>query len=168
MFYNNFKALYDDYYEDDGACWEVRDAVYGNDEDIYIETYFEDFPYIYFTLPEDDDDDDDDDDGSCVIATHALKHGGFAPEVKSRAEDWCVRNLHDRWYGEAWRRGYRYYGRKYIENGTAHQRYQEFQDIVDFVTGHNRTLRGAISFVCRTVQFFLKGLFISDEHKDKR
>ena len=224
-FYLNFKALYDDYYEDDGTCWEVREAVSGLG--IYTETYFEDFPYIYFTLPEADasgyvatEEDECDalgydedcglvnealEDGTasqvydeydasdpivwcyqgkcynqvdyeeesgeeaavCVIATHALKHGGFAPEVKSRAEDWCVRNLHDRWYGEAWRRGYRYYGRKYIENGTAHQRYQEFQDGVDFVTGHNRTFRGAISFVCRTAQFFLKGLFIN-EQKDKR
>jgi|18_taG_2_1085343.scaffolds.fasta_scaffold00415_4 hypothetical protein len=98
----------------------------------------------------------------CVIATHAVASGGFTPDVKARAVEWCTKHLHGTWYGEAWRRGYRYYGQKAIDEGRAPERYKEFRDAVDFATGHKRTLHGAWSFARRTIQFFFKGLFIKE------
>ena len=99
--------------------------------------------------------------GSCVIATHAVSTGAFSPEAKERAVQWCVKNLHGTWYGEAFRRGYRDFGNKLIISGKVEtQGYQEFQDYMDFVTGKKRTLKTTFLFVRRTIQFFLKGLFI--------
>ena len=95
----------------------------------------------------------------CVIATHAVNSGAFTKDTKREAVRWCVKNLHRTWWGEAIRRGYRYYGQKAIDEGNAKNHYQEFKDYVAFGTGKRRTLKTAWTFVYRTVQFFIKGLF---------
>ncbi|OUW92802.1 MAG: hypothetical protein CBD88_08040 [Flavobacteriales bacterium TMED228] len=96
----------------------------------------------------------------CVIATHAVANDGFSNDVKREAVRWCVKNLHKRWYGEAVRRGYRYHGIKAIEAGRAHNHYEEFKDYVDFATGRKRSLTNLGTFVYRTAQFFITGLFL--------
>jgi hypothetical protein len=105
-----------------------------------------------------------DDGGSpssgCVIATHAVKNGGFSVDVKREAVRWCVKNLHRKWYGEAIRRGYRYHGNKAIAYGRAHNHYEEFKDYVDFATGKKRNFKNLGTFVYRTIQFFITGLFV--------
>ena len=98
--------------------------------------------------------------GSCVIATHAVDSGAFTSETKREAVRWCIKNLHRTWWGEAVRRGYRYYGQKAIEEGKAKNHYQEFKDYVAFGTGRKRTLKTAWTFVYRTIQFFIKGITI--------
>jgi hypothetical protein len=94
----------------------------------------------------------------CVIATHAVNSGAFTKDTKREAVRWCVKNLHRTWWGEAVRKGYRYYGQKAIDEGKAKNYYQEFKDYVAFGTGKRRTLKTGWTFVYRTVQFFLKGL----------
>ena len=96
----------------------------------------------------------------CVIATHAVNSGAFTKDKKREAIRWCVKNLHRTWWGEAIRRGYRYYGQKAIDEGKAKNHYQEFKDYVAFGTGKRRTLKTGWTFVYRTVQFFLRGLTI--------
>jgi len=105
------------------------------------------------------DDKGGDDKGGCVIATHAVNSGAFTKDTKREAVRWCVKNLHRTWWGEAVRRGYRYYGQKAIDEGNAKNHYQEFKDYVAFGTGKKRTLKTAWTFIYRTVQFFIKGLF---------
>jgi hypothetical protein len=102
------------------------------------------------------------DDGGCVVATHAVSSGAFTPSMKREAVVWCMHNLHDKWWGEAIRRGYRYLGRKKIEQGKAHEHYQEFRNYIDFASGKKRTIKGAIHFAARTVQFFAVGLVKGD------
>ena len=110
----------------------------------------------------DKDDDGKDDSGGggdgCVVATHAVNSGAFTPSMKREAVVWCMHNLHDKWWGEAIRRGYRHLGRKKIEQGKAHEHYQEFRNYIDFASGKKRTIKGAIHFAARTVQFFAVGL----------
>ena len=96
--------------------------------------------------------------GRGVIATHAVNSGAFTKDTKREAVRWCVKNLHRTWWGEAVRKGYRYYGQKAIEQGNAKNHYQEFKDYVAFGTGKRRTLKTGWTFVYRTVQFFLRGL----------
>ena len=97
---------------------------------------------------------------ACVIATHAVANNGFSHDVKREAVRWCVKNLHKRWYGEAVRRGYRYHGIKAIEAGRAHNHYEEFKNYIDFATGKKRSLTNLGTFVYRTAQFFITGLFV--------
>lgn len=109
----------------------------------------------------------DNDSGSagssgCVVATHAVNSGAFTPSMKREAVVWCMHNLHDKWWGEAIRRGYRHLGRKKIEQGKAHEHYQEFRNYIDFASGKKRTIKGAIHFAARTVQFFAVGLVKGD------
>ena len=96
--------------------------------------------------------------GGCVIATHAVNSGVFTKDTKREAVRWCVKNLPRTWWGEAIRRGYRYYGQKAIEEGKAKNHYQEFKDYVAFGTGKRRTLKTGWTFVYRSVQFFIRGL----------
>lgn len=100
--------------------------------------------------------------GACVIATHAVANGAFTPNEKRQAVKWCVKNLHRTWWGEAIRRGYRYYGRKAIEAGKAKNHYQEFRDYVAFATGTRKTPKTALTFAWRNVQFFVTGIFVKD------
>lgn len=98
------------------------------------------------------------DDDDCVIATHAVAAGGFTPNMKREAVVWCMHKLHNRWWGEAVRRGYRYLGRQKIEQGKAREHYAEFKRYIDFASGKRRDVRGAITFSLRTAQFFAVGL----------
>jgi len=98
----------------------------------------------------------------CVVATHAVNSGAFTPSMKREAVVWCMNVLHNKWWGEAIRRGYRYLGRKKIEQGKAHEYYQEFRDYIAFASGKKRTIKGAIHFAARTAQFFAVGLIKGD------
>lgn len=102
----------------------------------------------------------DKDDGSCVIATHGISTGGFSRLDKAKAELWCERTYHGKWYGEAFRRGYRYAGNKAIEKGKAAEHYQEFKDFVSYGRGLKKGLKPALNYYLRTTQFFLTGLFV--------
>ena len=98
----------------------------------------------------------------CVVATHAVESGAFTPHMKREAVVWCMNALHGKWWGEAVRRGYRHLGRKKIEQGKAREHYAEFRRYIDFASGKERTLRGALTFTLRTAQFFAVGLVKKD------
>ena len=100
--------------------------------------------------------------GGCVVATHAVESGAFSPRTKREAVVWCMDVLHGKWWGEAIRRGYRYCGTKKIEQGKAREHYDEFRRYIDFASGKKRTVRGAVTFTIRTVQFFAIGLVKRD------
>jgi hypothetical protein len=102
------------------------------------------------------------DKGGCVVATHAVSSGAFSPSAKREAVVWCMNVLHGKWWGEAIRRGYRHLGRSKIEQGKAHEHYQEFRDYIAFASGKKRTVKGAIHFAARTAQFFAVGLVKKD------
>jgi hypothetical protein len=89
-----------------------------------------------------------------------VNSGAFTPREKKRAVVWCTRNLHNKWWGETIRRGYRYHGNKAIEAGRAHQYYDEFRDFIKFATGIKRTPKTARVFAWRCVQFFVTGLLV--------
>ena len=107
-----------------------------------------------------DSGDGDKKDDNCVIATHGISTGGFSRLDKAKAELWCERTYHGKWYGEAFRRGYRYAGNKAIEKGKASEHYQEFKDFVSYGRGLKKGLKPAINYYLRTTQFFLTGLFV--------
>lgn len=96
---------------------------------------------------------------NCVIATHAVSTGVYNYQTRRQAEVWCMRKLHDKWWGETIRRGYRYLGRRKIDQGKASEHYDEFKRYIAFATGKRRDLRSALTFTLRSVQFFAVGLF---------
>jgi hypothetical protein len=98
----------------------------------------------------------------CVVATHAVESGAFTPQMKREAVVWCMNVLHDKWWGEAVRRGYRHLGRKKIEQGKAREHYAEFRRYIEFANGKKRDARGAVTFALRTAQFFAVGLVKKD------
>lgn len=98
-------------------------------------------------------------DDGCVIATHAISAGVYNYQTRREAEVWCMRKLHNKWWGETIRRGYRYLGRKKIDQGKASEHYDEFRQYIAFATGKKRDLRGALTFTLRSIQFFAVGLF---------
>ena len=101
---------------------------------------------------------------SCVIATHALQSGAFKNSDRANAVDWCKRTLHDKWWGETMRRGYRYLGRKHIANGTADTVYKEFKECIEWANGKRPfTIKVASRYYYRAVQTFIVGLFIKEE-----
>lgn len=100
--------------------------------------------------------------GDCVIATHGLSTGGFSRLEKAKAEIWCAKTYHGKWYGEAFRRGYRAAGQRCIDSGNAREHYQEFKDFVAYGRGVKKGFGLAINYYLRTVQFFITGLFISE------
>ena len=102
-------------------------------------------------------------DKACVIATHGVANGGFSTMEKAKAEIWCERTYHGKWYGEAFRRGYRYLASKHVEQDTASQFYQEFKDFVSFGRGLKKGLKLRLNYYFRTVQFFITGLFVSKD-----
>tara|TARA_S200002703_G_scaffold69564_1_gene60347 strand:- start:2159 stop:4048 length:1890 start_codon:yes stop_codon:yes gene_type:complete len=102
----------------------------------------------------------DKDEDSCVIATHGISTGGFSLLDKAKAELWCERTYHGKWYGEAFRRGYRHAGNKAIEKGKAAKHYQEFKDFVSYGRGLKKGVKPAMNYYLRTTQFFLTGLFV--------
>jgi hypothetical protein len=102
----------------------------------------------------------DDTSSGCVVATHAVNAGVFDLSTKRQAIRWCVKNLHRTWWGEAIRRGYKYYGQKAINQGTVKKHYQEFKNYLAFATGKKRNLKNTWTFLYRTIQFFIKGITI--------
>lgn len=98
--------------------------------------------------------------GGCVIATHAVAHGSFTPREKRKAVLWCTKTLHNRWWGETIRKGYRWHGNRAIAAGNAHEYYEEFRDFIRFATGAKRNTHTAKVFAWRSVQFFVTGLFL--------
>ena len=98
--------------------------------------------------------------GGCVIATHGLSTGGFTAMEKAKAELWCQKTYHGKWYGEAFRRGYRAAGMKHINAGTAQSVYQEFKDFVAYGRGIKRGWKLGFNYYLRTITFFFTGLFI--------
>jgi hypothetical protein len=70
--------------------------------------------------------------------------------------------LHNKWWGESIRRGYRHLGNRAIAAGAAQKHYKEFMDFVDFGAGTNRTAKTAYTFIWRSVQFFVVGLFVKN------
>ena len=101
-------------------------------------------------------------DDDCVIATHGITTGGFSALEKAKAELWCERTYHGKWYGEVFRKGYRHTGRKAIERGEAEKHYQEFKDFVSFGRGLKKDLKSRLNYYRRTIQFFVTGLFVKD------
>ncbi len=99
----------------------------------------------------------------CVIATHGLSTGGFTKLEKAKAEIWCAKTYHGKWYGEAFRRGYRAAGQRCIDSGKAQEHYQEFKDFVAYGRGVKKGFGLAINYYVRTIQFFITGLFISED-----
>jgi hypothetical protein len=99
---------------------------------------------------------------NCVIATHGLSTGGFSKLEKAKAEIWCAKTYHGKWYGEAFRRGYRAAGQRCIDSGKAHEHYQEFKDFVAYGRGVKKGFGLGLQYYLRTVQFFITGLFISE------
>lgn len=96
---------------------------------------------------------------TCVIATHAVSTGVYNYQTRREAEVWCMRKLHNKWWGETIRRGYRYLGRRKIDQGKASEHYDEFKRYIAFATGKQRSLQGALTFTLRSAQFFAVGLF---------
>ena len=99
----------------------------------------------------------------CVIATHGLSTGGFTKLEKAKAEIWCAKTYHGKWYGEAFRRGYRAAGQRCIDSGKAQEHYQEFKDFVAYGRGVKKGFELGIRYYLRTIQFFITGLFISED-----
>ena len=98
--------------------------------------------------------------GGCVIATHGLSTGGFTAMEKAKAELWCQKTYHGKWYGEAFRKGYKAAGMKHINAGTAPSVYQEFKDFVAYGRGIKRGWKIGFNYYLRTITFFITGLFI--------
>jgi hypothetical protein len=108
----------------------------------------------------DDDSASSGDSGGCVIATHGLSTGGFTIMEKAKAELWCQKTYHGKWYGEAFRKGYKAAGIKEIKAGTAPNVYQEFKDFVAYGRGVKKGWKIGFNYYFRTLQFFFTGLFI--------
>tara|TARA_R110002012_G_scaffold19046_5_gene69207 strand:+ start:1056 stop:4913 length:3858 start_codon:yes stop_codon:yes gene_type:complete len=98
--------------------------------------------------------------GSCVIATHGVMTGGFSVMEKAKAELWCQKTYHGKWYGEAFRKGYKAAGQKHVSAGTAPSVYQEFKDFVAYGRGVKKGWKLGINYYWRTFTFFITGLFL--------
>jgi hypothetical protein len=109
---------------------------------------------------DDSTDDGSDTGGGCVIATHGVSTGGFTAMEKAKAELWCAKTYHGKWYGEAFRKGYRAAGMKHINAGTAPSVYQEFKDFVAYGRGIKKGWKIGFNYYLRTITFFIHGLFI--------
>jgi hypothetical protein len=96
----------------------------------------------------------------CVIATHGLSTGGFSLLDKAKAELWCEKTYHGKWYGEAFRRGYRYHANRAVQKGVAHEYYTEFKNFVACGRGLRKDIKSKINYYLRTIQFFATGLFV--------
>jgi len=110
-----------------------------------------------------DDDGGSSGGGGCVIATHGVMTGGFTLMEKAKAELWCQKTYHGKWYGEAFRRGYRAAGQRCIDQGKAREHYQEFKDFVAYGRGVKKGWGLAFKYYMRTIQFFVTGLFIKGD-----
>jgi len=62
------------------------------------------------------------------------------------------------------RRGYRYLGRKHIEEGTAESVYDEFKECIEWANGKRPfELRIASRYVYRVIQTFIVGIFVREK-----
>ena len=98
--------------------------------------------------------------GSCVIATHGVSTGKFSLLDKAKAELWCEKTYHGKWYGEAFRRGYRYHANRAVQKGVAHEYYTEFKNFVACGRGLRKDIKSKVNYYIRTIQFFATGLFV--------
>ena len=105
---------------------------------------------------------DDASNDDCVIATHGIKTGGFSPLEKAKAEIWCKKKYHDKFFGEAFRRGYRNAATKAVERGEAAKYYNEFKDFVAYGRGRKKGWKLAINYYYRTFSFIINGLLIKE------
>ena len=96
------------------------------------------------------------DDGGCVIGTYALTQG--LDLNRNGAVKWCVATLHDHWIGETIRMGYQHWGRKQIASGKAEDRFKEFQNFADFVSGKDKSIVAGTRVYARMTQCFVIGL----------
>jgi len=102
--------------------------------------------------------------GGCVIATHAVANGAFQWSDKQNAIEWCKNTLHDKWWGETMRKGYRYLGRKHIANGTAETVYKEFKECIEWANGKRPfSIKIASRYYYRAAQTFIVGLFVKED-----
>jgi len=102
--------------------------------------------------------------GGCVIATHAVANGSFQWSDKQNALEWCKNTLHDKWWGETMRKGYRYLGRKHIANGTAETVYKEFKECIEWANGKRPfNIKIASRYYYRAAQTFFVGLFVKED-----
>ena len=100
----------------------------------------------------------------CVIATHAISTGAFRHRDRANAINWCEKNLHGKWWGEAMRRGYRHLGRRYISEGKAETVYDEFKECMEWANGKRPfELRIATRYFYRVAQTFIIGLCVRDK-----
>ena len=106
------------------------------------------------------DPDNTDTGGSCVIATHGVSTGRFSLLDKAKAELWCEKTYHGKWYGEAFRRGYRYHANRAVQKGVAHEYYTEFKNFVACGRGLRKDIKSKVNYYIRTIQFFATGLFV--------
>ena len=106
---------------------------------------------------------DQPDPPGCVIATHGIGTGGFSLLDKAKAEIWCEKTYHGKWYGEAFRRGYRHLGNRAIEQGNAHKHYSEFKEFVSYGRGIKKGFMLGLNYYFRTIQFFTVGLFVREK-----
>lgn len=104
---------------------------------------------------------------SCVIATYANSIGSdlLNSREKKKAEIWCIRTYHDKWWGEAIRKGYRHLGNKAIAKGTAEKHFEEFINYVNFGSGKQRSVKSGLNFIYRTIQFLTLGLTVARREK---
>jgi hypothetical protein len=104
----------------------------------------------------------------CVIATHGVKTGGFSDRDKAKAEVWCQKKYHGKWWGELFRKGYQYLGNRAIERGKAEKYYGEFKAFIAYGRGLKPGLKHAINYYLRTVQFFTTGAALTGVEQFKK
>ena len=104
----------------------------------------------------DDDNDSGGGGGGCVIGTYALENG--MDLNRKGAVEWCVSTLHDHWWGETVRLGYRHWGRKQISSGNAEARFNEFKSFADYVSGKDKSLWAGVKVYARMTQCLCIGL----------
>lgn len=112
-----------------------------------------------------DDGADDTGAGECVIATHAVSTNAFTKRDRAKAIAYCKKKYHGRWYGELFRQGYQYLGKKAIERGEAANHYDEFKNFVAVGTGKRSSLKNKLNFYRRTAQFFAVGCYLKLKEK---
>ena len=104
----------------------------------------------------------------CVIATHGVETGGFSDRDKAKAEVWCQKKYHGKWWGELFRKGYQYLGNRAIERGKAEKYYGEFKAFIAYGRGLKPGLKHAINYYLRTVQFFTTGAVLTGVEQFKK
>mgnify|MGYP006134377121 FL=1 len=119
----------------------------------------------------DNDGDTTDHGDGCVVATHGMSTGGFSLMEKTKAEIWCVKTYHGKWYGESFRRGYRNAGIRTLKRHVERAEttgidmselpvYQEFKDFVSYGRGVKKGWKLGLRYWYRTITFIIHGMFL--------